>query len=107
MHVNLELFFHHHDREFDLKIRGNFIIRYCNRNFIFNSNTMLHLRWVWDGFVCSGIYNHSLLLLENFLYLKKKKPPIELKSQLLLLLKSLLLGHFNLHLYFLGQKMLK
>lgn len=75
MHVNLDLFsdirklFFHHDREFDVKTRGNFIIRYCNRNFIFNSNTVLHLRWVWDGFVCSGIYNHSLLLLENFFYI--------------------------------------
>lgn len=50
MHVNLDLFsdirklFFHHDREFDVKTRGNFIIRYCNRNFIFNSNTVLHLR---------------------------------------------------------------
>lgn len=78
MHVNLDLFsdirklFFHHDREFDVKTRGNFIIRYCNRNFVFDSNTVLHLRRVWDGFVCSGIYNHSLLLLENFLYFKKK-----------------------------------
>lgn len=93
MHVNLELFFHHHDREFDLKIRGNFIIRYCNRNFIFNSNTVLHLRWVWNVFVCSGIYNHSLLLLENFLYLKKKNT-YRIKIATFIVIKKFTIGSF-------------